>query len=168
MPDKIIKKSLHKRTRQRDSLLRAIMSGADKSNKRYSYYISKNHKDCLISPLDSSHCFKYIHLNKSYYNVQGLTPNQLNYISTQHFYLEEELKEAEDILAEAAAKVARLQKQKRVWYDRMRRAVAQGISDLEELDRVEREEAEAAARQATTLVPSLTIAGPSQSVNAVN
>lgn len=62
--------------------------------------------------------------------------------------MEEELEEAEDVLAEAAAKVARLRKQKKVWYIRMRRAVARGISDLGELDCIEREEAEA-ARQAS-------------------
>lgn len=166
MPDKLIKKSFHKRTRQRDSLLRAIMSGADKSDKRCSYCVSKNLQDCLVSPLDSSRCFECVRLNKSYCDVQGLTPDQLDRVSAQHFRLEEELEEAEDVLAEAAAKVARLRKQKRVWYDRMRRAVARGISDLEELDRVEREEAEAAARQAVVSVPSS--AGPSQSVDAVD
>ena len=41
------------------------------------------------------------------------------------------------------AKIDRLRKQKKLWYEKMRRAVARGITDLEELDRVEREEAEA-------------------------
>jgi hypothetical protein len=168
MPDKIIKKSLHKRTRQRDSLLRAIMSGADKSDKRCSYCISKNLEDCLVSPLDSSRCFECVRLNKSYCDVHGLTPDQLDRVSSQHFRLEEELEEAEDVLAEVAAKVSRLRKQKRVWYDRMRRAVARGISDLEELDRVEREEAEAAARQVPTSASNLPVSVPSSSVDAVD
>ncbi|KAK1246416.1 hypothetical protein MKX08_000218 [Trichoderma sp. CBMAI-0020] len=72
----------------------------------------------------------------------------------------EELEEAEDVLAETAAKVARLRKQKRVWYERIKRAVARGITDLEELDRVKREEAEA-VRQAALLAPNSTAAGPS-------
>ncbi|PON19981.1 hypothetical protein TGAM01_v211151 [Trichoderma gamsii] len=70
---------------------------------------------------------------------------------------EEELEEAEDVLAEVAAKVAHLRKQKRVWYERMKRAVARGITDLAELDCVEREEAEA-ARQAA-LAPNSAVAG---------
>lgn len=168
MPDKIVKKSLHKRTRQRDSLLKAIMSGADRSDKRCSYCISKNHGDCLVSPLDSSRCFECVRLNKSYCDVQGLSPNQLDRVSSQHFRLEEELEEAEDVLAEAAAKVARLRKQKRVWYERMKRAIERGIDNLEELERVEREEREAeAARQAALLAPS-SVVGPSQSVDAVD
>lgn len=167
MPDKIVKKSLHKRTRQRNSLLRAMMSGAAKSDTRCSNCISKNHADCVVSSLDSSRCYECVRLNKSYCDVQGLTPDQLDRVSSHHFRLEEELEEAEDVLAEAAAKVARLRKQKRVWYERMKRAVARGITDLEELDRVEREEAEA-ARQAALLAPSSAVAGPSQSVDDVD
>jgi hypothetical protein len=67
--DKIVKKSLYKRTQQRDSLLKAIMSGADQSNKYCSYYILKNHRDCLVSPLDLSHYFKCVYLNKSYCDI---------------------------------------------------------------------------------------------------
>lgn len=69
MLDKIIKKSLHKRTVQRDSLLRAIMSGANKSDKRYTYCILKNHEDCLVSLLDSSRCYECVRLNKAYCDV---------------------------------------------------------------------------------------------------
>ena len=47
------------------------------------------------------------------------------------------------------AKIQRLRKQKKLWFDRMMRAVSRGIADLEELDRIEAEEAaKEAARQA--------------------
>lgn len=125
------------------------MSGAAKSDTCCSNCILRNHADCVVSSLDSSRCYECVRLNKSYCDVQGLTPEQLDRVSSHYFRLEEELEEAKDVLAEAAAKVARLWKQKKVWYERIKRAVAQGITDLEELDRVEREEAEAACQAAT-------------------
>jgi hypothetical protein len=118
-------------------------------DKRCSFCISKNFEECLSSPNDSSRCSQCVRLNRPYCDVRGLSNDQLQKVSTEHFRLEEELETAEDALAEMAAKVSRLRKQKKIWYDRMRRAVARGITDLEELDRVEREEAEA-ARQAAT------------------
>lgn len=142
-------------------------------DKRCSFCIAKGHKECLLSSLDSSRCSECVRLNQSYCDVRGLTSDQLDRVSAQHFRLEEELESAEDALAEVAAKVSRLRKQKRVWYERMRRAVARGITDLDELDRVEREEAEAAARQAATSAPNLTasvsVSGPAvSSVDAVD
>jgi ABC-type transport system involved in cytochrome bd biosynthesis fused ATPase/permease subunit len=67
--DKIIKKSFYKRTQQRNSLLKAIIFNINKFNKYYSYYILKNYRDYLISSLNLLYYFKYIYLNKSYYNI---------------------------------------------------------------------------------------------------
>ncbi|PTB47343.1 hypothetical protein M431DRAFT_514422, partial [Trichoderma harzianum CBS 226.95] len=112
--------------------------------KRCSFCISKKFDECLLSPDDSLRCSNCVRLNKSYCDVRGLTADQLDQVSAQHFRLEDKLESAEDALAELAVK-----------YERMRRTVARGITDLDKLDRVEREEAEA-ARQAATLLPNPT------------
>ncbi|AEO54806.1 hypothetical protein MYCTH_2313167 [Thermothelomyces thermophilus ATCC 42464] len=44
----------------------------------------------------------------------------------------------------AEERVLRLRKQKRMWFEKMMRAIARGIDSVEELERVEREEAAAA------------------------
>ena len=43
------------------------------------------------------------------------------------------------------AKINRLRRQKKMWFEKMARAVSRGIDTVEELERVEREEAEALA-----------------------
>jgi hypothetical protein len=68
-------------------------------------------------------------------DVGGVTASQLRNIATQHQKLEEELERAEE-------KVLRLRKQKKLWFEKMVRAVSRGIDSVEELERVEREEAE--------------------------
>jgi uncharacterized protein YdcH (DUF465 family) len=165
MPNRITK-SVHPKTTRRKSLFQLIIAGAQDMDKRCSFCVSKGHKECLLSPNDSSRCSECVRLNQSYCDVRGLTSEQLERIAVHHFRLEDELEEAEEERRRADAKVERLRKQKKAWYEKMRRAVARGITDLEELDRVEREEAEA-ARQAALLVPSSTV-GPSQSVDAVD
>jgi len=60
--------------------------------------------------------------------------------------MEEQLEGAEGELRAAALKVERLRKQKKMWFEKMMRAVHRGIRDLEELERVEREEEAAAER----------------------
>ncbi|KAK4095668.1 hypothetical protein N658DRAFT_437812 [Parathielavia hyrcaniae] len=45
----------------------------------------------------------------------------------------------------AEERVLRLRKQKKMWFEKMMRAIARGIDTVEELERVEREEAKALA-----------------------
>lgn len=149
MTDKV-KKTVHPKTKKRRGLFGSVVRGAEIMDKRCSFCVSKNHQECLLSSDDSSRCAECVRLNQSYCDVRGLSPEQMNRIADHHFRLEDELEAAEEEQLRAAEKVKRLRKQKRIWYDKMRRAVARGITDLEELDRVEREEAEA-ARQVTTL-----------------
>ncbi|KAH9437586.1 hypothetical protein MCOR02_001242 [Pyricularia oryzae] len=70
----------------------------------------------------------------------GVSRKQLHRIAAQHSKLESELEAAEE-------KVLRLRKQKKMWFEKMMRAVRRGIDSLEELDRVEREEAEQEERR---------------------
>jgi hypothetical protein len=51
------------------------------------------------------------------------------------------LDEAEEELERATAKVRRLRKQRKLWADRVTKMVRRGLTSLEELDRVEAEEA---------------------------
>jgi len=88
---------------------------------------------CEVSPLESSRCDRCVHSNRSACDVLGATPSQFQNIVSQHSRLESELEEALE-------RVARLQQQKKLWRQRMTRAISRGISNLEELDKVEAEE----------------------------
>ena len=62
---------------------------------------------------------------------------------------------AEAELAASMAKVNRLRQQKRMWFEKMKRAISRGVDTVEELERVEREEAEVlAAAEASSKPPT--------------
>jgi hypothetical protein len=96
---------------------------------------SRGLESCQVSPNDSSRCAECVRLNRSSCDVAGVSTSQLRRIATQHQKLEEELERAEE-------KVLRLRKQKKLWFEKMIRAVSRGIDTVEELERVEKEEAE--------------------------
>ena len=100
-------------------------------------------KDCLVADSESSRCLTCVRLNLSNCDVRGLSPDQLNKITLKHRRLEEELEAVEEEAQLLNAKILRLRKQKRMWYEKMMRAVRRGIDNVEELERVENEEAEA-------------------------
>ena len=167
MPDRVTK-SVHPKTQKRKSLLRSVVRNAVPMDKRCSFCVSRGREECLASPVDSSRCSECVRLNKSYCDVRGLSSEQLERIAAHHYRLEDELEAAEEERRVVDAKIDRLRKQKKLWYEKMRRAVARGITDLEELDRVEREEAEA-SRRATTSVSNPTKSGvPASSVDLVD
>ncbi|KAI7908727.1 hypothetical protein M0657_012163 [Pyricularia oryzae] len=95
---------------------------------------------CAVSPRDSSRCVECVRLGRSRCDVMGVSREQLHRIAVQHSKLESELEAAEE-------KVLRLRRQKKMWFEKMMRAVRRGIDNLEELDRVEREEAEQEERR---------------------
>ncbi|KAK2731616.1 hypothetical protein CKAH01_19058 [Colletotrichum kahawae] len=88
-----------------------------------SYCEGKGFSCCKVSPSDSSRYAECVRLGRSHCNVLG-----------------DELQAAEE-------KVLRLRKQKKIWFEKMMRAVRRGIDSVEELERVEREEAEAEQHQ---------------------
>ncbi|KAK8007035.1 hypothetical protein PG989_001025 [Apiospora arundinis] len=57
-----------------------------------------------------------------------------------------EIEEVEERRREMDAKVQRLRKQKKLWFEKMMRAVQRGLNSVEELECVEREEAKEEAR----------------------
>jgi hypothetical protein len=109
--------------------------------------------NCKASDADSARCFECVRLNKPYCDMNPLTPQQLRRIGTQHQKAESELEAAEEELEKASAKVRRLRRQKKLWFEKMMRAVARGIDNVEELERVERLEAE--QLQKTTGAPPI-------------
>ncbi|KAM4054296.1 hypothetical protein HRG_014867 [Hirsutella rhossiliensis] len=92
-------------------------------------------RECQVSSSDSDRCVECVRLHLPRCDVQGVSPAQLRNIANQHIKLERELEEAEE-------KVLRLRKQKKLWFEKMMRAVSRGIDNVEELERVEKEEAE--------------------------
>jgi uncharacterized protein YdcH (DUF465 family) len=165
-----VSKPLHPKTKKRKSLFQSVVRNALAMDKRCSYCVSRGHEECLLSPSDSSRCAECVRLNKSYCDIRGLSSEQLERIAAHHFRLEDELEAAEEERRAADAKVERLRKEKKRWYEKMRRGISRGITDVEELDRVEREEQEAeAARQAAMSVPNPAGSGiPVSSVGAID
>ncbi|PTB47362.1 hypothetical protein M431DRAFT_40815, partial [Trichoderma harzianum CBS 226.95] len=95
-----------------------------------------------ISKEDSTRCTECIKDNKSLCNARPLSSAQLRKIALFYTQYENTLKEAEEEHKTVNAKIECLRKQKRLWLEKITRAVARGINNLEELDRVKRKEAE--------------------------
>jgi hypothetical protein len=112
--------------------------------------------ECVGPSPDSSRtsrCKECIRLNRPRCDAQALSPAQLRRIATTHSRFESELEKAEEERRVMDAKVERLRKQKKLWFEKMMRAVSRGIDSVEELERVEQEEAEReSARQAEASV----------------
>lgn len=127
-------------------------------------YCEDKGSECLYSSDDSTRCSQCVIDQKSLCDARQLSPAQFRRVAAQHIKLEEEIEAAEEEhkrelerLYQTSENVERLRKQKKLWYRKMVRAVARGIEDVEELDRVERKEAEResveASDQATFEIP---------------
>lgn len=128
-----------KKTVEKNSLLSVILQNSI-IMPTCSYCEGKGYDSCEVSPSDSSRCAECVRLGRSRCDVLGVGAAELRNIATQHQKLEDELQAAEE-------KVLRLRKQKKMWFEKMMRAVRRGIDSVEELERVEKEEAEAEQRR---------------------
>ena len=167
-----VRKKTHPKTERRNVLLEIILSHSVKM-KDYTYYSNKKKRHFSkyqMSKEDSTRCTECVKDNKSLCDARPLSAAQLRKIASLHARFEDELEAAEERRKAVDAEIERIRKQKRLWLEKMTRAVARGIDDLEELDRVEREEREAeAARQAVLSAPnSVSVGGPSQLVGDVD
>lgn len=99
---------------------------------------------CLASEKDSSRCADCVRYKRGNCDFQGLSPAQMQKLVAQHSVAEAELETAEEELEAVAAKVRRLRQQRRLWSDKIAQAMRRGLDTIEELDRVEAEEARAA------------------------
>ncbi len=101
-----------------------------------------------MSPLDFSRCIEYVRKNRLGCNVLNISSKQLLTISVQHLHTEAELKKVKEY-------IARLRKQKKMWYEKLIRTISQDIFDIEELKRIEAEEAVGIKGTTRSLVKSL-------------
>jgi len=144
----------HPKTLQRSHLLEAILRSSIEMQAPCSSCKALG-LVCRVSPSESSACSECVRRHESFCDAQGVTPQQLQRIAAQHDEVESELERAEELAEAANAKVRRLRKQKKLWFEKMKRAIARGIDTVEELERVEREEAEAlAVRESSGCAPS--------------
>lgn len=134
----------HPKTLRRDVLLETILR-APIVMKTSCSFCERRDFTCEASPGDSSRCASCIRHNQSHCDAQGVTVAQLRRIASQHDKIESELEKAEAEAELVAAKVRRLRRQKRVWYEKMSRAVARGVDSIEALEELERNEASSAA-----------------------
>ena len=131
-----------RKTEQKDSLLSVILQNAI-TMPSCSFCEGRGILSCQVSAQDSSRCAECVRLGRSRCDVQGVTPEGLRRLGQQHQRMESELEAAEEERRAIDAKIERLRKQKRMWYEKMMRAVRRGIDNVEELERVENEEVEA-------------------------
>ncbi len=103
---------------------------------------SKYGKKCIVAP-DSSRCAECILAGGSTKcDVLGPSAQDWSRLEAEEERLNDEEAKTTAILAEAAAKLARLQKQKKSLRTRAREMLRRGVATLDELDRVEAVEAE--------------------------
>jgi hypothetical protein len=94
---------------------------------------------CKVSPYESSRCSNCVCNHRSGCDVLGMILSDLLKISSQHARREQALVQAISELSKVSAKVLRLQREKEEWRVKLFRTIAKGISDTEELKRVEAE-----------------------------
>lgn len=99
---------------------------------------------CQASPKDSSKCVACLVGNLPLCDVFGPTPAQLRNIAEQRKRLAELLEAAEEERRAVDNKIERLRIQNKEWSAKQKRAIRRGLDRVEELDRVEAEEARAA------------------------
>ncbi|KAM4065235.1 hypothetical protein HRG_004433 [Hirsutella rhossiliensis] len=154
--DRVLKnrfKPRSSKTEQRNALLGVILGSSAIMPEACSSCRSRGFTDCQISVSDSSRCYDCVRLNLSYCDAKGLSVQQLRKIGAQHQKIESELEAAEEERRKLDAKVERLRKQKKMWFERMMQAVSRGLDSVEELERVEREEAEREQRRVSEVQP---------------
>ncbi|KAI6254094.1 hypothetical protein MCOR19_009380 [Pyricularia oryzae] len=108
---------------------------------------AKGVTSCQVSFQDSARYVEYVRSNRSGCDVLGLSAAQIRHIGRQHSKLDAEVEAFEEQIHAQQAKLFRLRKQKKLWFEKIMRTVFRGIDNLEELDRVEREEAEQEERR---------------------
>ncbi|KAI6564983.1 hypothetical protein MCOR04_008990 [Pyricularia oryzae] len=102
---------------------------------------------CQVFFQDFARYVECVRSNRSGCDVLGLSAAQIRYIGRQHSKLDAEVEALKEQIYAQQAKLFRLRKQKKLWFEKIMRAIFRGIDNLEELDRVERKEAEQEERR---------------------
>lgn len=113
----------------------------------------RNLSSCVVSDTDSSRCSECVRRKQGNCDVLGPSPEQLRRVAAQHLASERDLEQAEMEAEAANARVRRLRQQKKLWFEKMMRAVSRGIDSVEELERVEKAEADREAARRAAEVP---------------
>jgi hypothetical protein len=156
-----------KKSKQCDALLESILDSPITMDSACTSCERSGHQ-CLASESDSSRCARCVQRQLSNCDMKGLSPQQLRRVAAHHARFETELIASEEKLLEMQNKVLRLRKQKKLWSEKMVRAIARGIDNVEELERVEREELEREAAQRPEASSSSVPIGRSSSVGFVS
>ncbi|KAF3768422.1 hypothetical protein M406DRAFT_242716, partial [Cryphonectria parasitica EP155] len=133
-----VNKSRHKKTEQTTSLWLIALSRCIEMPT--CSFCEGRKTRCLSSEKDSSRCTECIRFKRGNCDMHGLSPLQVEKIVAQHSAAEAALDDAEEELERATAKVRRLRKQRKLWAEKIARAVHRDLDTIEELDRVEAEE----------------------------
>ncbi|KAF3764040.1 hypothetical protein M406DRAFT_262286 [Cryphonectria parasitica EP155] len=133
-----IDKSRHKKTEQSTSLWLIALSRCVEMP--MCSFCKSCKARCLASEEDSSRCTECIKHKRGNCNMHGLSPLQVEKIVAQHSAAETALDDAEEELERATAKVRWLRKQRKLWAEKIARAVRCGLDTIEKLDCVEAEE----------------------------
>jgi len=104
-----------------------------------------------MSPLDSSCYVEYIRTNRLNCDILGVSSKQLLAISIQYLCAEAELEKAEE-------HVARLPKQKKIWREKLTRAISRDIFDIKELEKMKTEKAVRVEGVSRSLAEGLSVA----------
>ena len=137
---------------KRNTLLTAVLS-TDSVEMAPCSYCKRRQFECIVSKNNSSRYSFCIRHNRSQCDVSGLSPEQLQKVAAQHRELEIELEaaeeEAERVITETNAKLRRLRRQKRMWYEKMMKAVDRGIDNLAALKKLKKQKRQAAQASVT-------------------
>ena len=127
------------KTRQRDALLEVILQSAVEIPDSCSFY--ERRKVRYLKSDGSSRYTECVASNQSHYDTGVLSPKQLLRVASQYSKLKQEIEALEKERRELDIKIERLRKQKKIQQEKIIRALRRGITNLKELDQIEREEA---------------------------
>jgi propanediol dehydratase large subunit len=114
-------------------------------------YCNRHGKTCIVSP-ESKKCAECIRTKRKC-NVEGPSSSDWSAIDSMEERLERETEETAQVMATAAAKLARLQKQKKLLRTRAKDMLRRGLSSIDELEAVEAKELEQAGVQERAPTP---------------
>jgi hypothetical protein len=151
------KKPIAPSTARRNKLLQAILASPLAEMPSCSNCESVGFSSCEVSPINPGRCVRCVRETLSQCDVREFSVKNLERAGKQFHDHEVALEKAEEELQQQLRKIERLRKQKKMWFEKMMRAVRRGITSVEELEKVEKEEADReATRVAEDRPPSAT------------
>jgi uncharacterized protein YdcH (DUF465 family) len=153
MSNRVTKSSRKSSAERRLALLVSILSSSVKMP-LCSSCEQRGILSCQVSDRDSSRCAECVRTGRSRCDIRGPSNEELVKIGTKFCELEDTVKKVEEERRVIDAKIERLRKQKKLWLEKMMRAVRCGISSVEELEKVEKEEVEREAERLLSDRPS--------------